>query len=67
MPSRTIPRREIEILFANADRTVVLELGDEDPAIADVIVAALALEDRDETEDRLRSEVGEPGIVRRRG
>lgn len=67
MPSRTIPRREIEIFFANADRTVVLELGDEDPAIADVIVAALALEDRDETEDRLRPEVGELGIVRRRG
>ena len=67
MPSRTIPHREIEIFFAHADRTVVLELGDEDPAIADMIVAALALEDPDETEDRLRSELGELGIVRRRG
>ena len=66
MPNRTIPDRQIEIFFAQADRTVVLELGDEDPAIADVIVAALAFDDPDETEDRLRSDVGAHGTVRRR-
>jgi hypothetical protein len=66
MPSRNVPDGQIEIFFARADRSVVLEWGEEDIATADVIVAALALEDPDETEDRLRSDVGALGVVRRR-
>ena len=66
MASPPVPTRQIEIFFAHADRTVVLELGEEDAAIADVIVAALAVEDPDETEDWLRSEVGALGSVHRR-
>jgi hypothetical protein len=60
------PDRPIEIFFARADRTVVVEMGDEDPVIADVIVDALGTEDPDETEDRLREGVGALGVVRRR-
>jgi hypothetical protein len=65
MPSRTIPDGQIEIFFARADRTIVLDVGDEDAAIADVILSALALDDPDATEDRLRSEAGVLGVVRR--
>ena len=60
------PGRPIEIFFAHADRTVVVEFGDEDAPIAEVIVDALATEDPDETEDRLRQSVGALGVVRRR-
>ena len=66
MASPPVPARNIEIFFALADRTVVLEMVDEDAVIADMIVAALSTEDPDETEDRLRDAVGASGVVRRR-
>ena len=60
----SIPGRHIEIFFADADRVVDVEVEDEDPAIAAVVVDALERDDPDDAERILQD--GLAGTVRRR-
>jgi hypothetical protein len=60
----SIPGRHLEIFFADADRVVDVEVEDEDPAIAAVVVDALERDDPDDAERILQD--GLAGRVKRR-
>jgi hypothetical protein len=65
MAQTTTPGRTIEIFFNDADRVVDLELQDEDPGLASVVVDVIETDDPDVAEQVLRDNVGN-GTVRRR-
>jgi hypothetical protein len=60
----SIPGRHIEIFFADADRVVDLDVEDEDPAIASIVVEAIERDDPDDAERILQD--GVAGTVKRR-
>ena len=64
MARPSTPGRHIEIFFADADRVVDVEVEDEDPAIAAVVVQALERDDPDDAERILQD--GLAGTVKRR-
>jgi hypothetical protein len=64
MGRSSIPGRNIEIFFADADRVVDVECDDEDPTVASVVVEAIERDDPDDAERILRD--GVPGTVKRR-
>jgi hypothetical protein len=66
MPPSGAPGRHIEILFAEADCTMELDIDDEDPADVHVIVAAMETDDPDQAEVLLRTALGARGQVNRR-
>jgi hypothetical protein len=65
MAQTTTPGRHIEIFFNDADRVVDLELQDEDPGLASVMVDVIETDDPDAAEQVLRDNLGN-GTVRRR-
>lgn len=60
----SIPGRNIEIFFADADRVIDVDVDDQDPAIAAVVVDALERDDPDDAERILQD--GLAGTVKRR-
>ena len=60
----SIPGRNIEIFFADADRVVDVVIEDEDPAVASVVLDAIERDDPDDAERILRD--GVAGKVSRR-
>jgi hypothetical protein len=64
MAPPSIPGRHLEILFADADRVVDVDVDDEDPALASVVIDAIERDDPDDAERVLRDNV--TGTVRRR-
>lgn len=60
----SIPGRNIEIFFADADRVIDVDVDDQDPAIAAVVVDALERDDPDDAERILQD--GLVGTVKRR-
>ena len=64
MARPTMPGRHIEIFFADADRVVDVDVDDEDPALANIVVDAIEHDDPDDAERILRD--GVVGTVRRR-
>jgi hypothetical protein len=60
----SIPGKNIEILFADADRVVDVEVDDEDPVIASIMIEAIERDDPDDAERILQD--GLAGTVRRR-
>ena len=60
----SIPGRHIEIFFADADRVVDMDVDDQDPAIASIVVEAIERDDPDDAERILQD--GVAGTVRRR-
>jgi hypothetical protein len=64
MVRTSIPGRHIEIFFADADRVVDVDVDDEDPAIATVVVEAIQRDDPDDAERILQD--GVAGTVKRR-
>ena len=68
MPRASTAGRHIEIHFAEADRVVEFDLGDDDdgddPAIANVLIDAIERDDPDDVEQVLRD--GAAGTVKRR-
>ena len=64
MARTSIPGRNIEIFFADADRVVDVDVEDEDPSVANIVVDAIEREDPDDAERILRD--GVPGTVSRR-
>ena len=65
MARPSIPGRHIEIFFADADRVVEVDLDDEDPAVAGVVIDAIERDDPDDAEQVLRDGVAN-GTVKRR-
>jgi hypothetical protein len=61
---QSIPGRHIEIVFADADRVVDLDIEDEDSAVATAVVDAIQTDDPDVAERELRDAVA--GTVKRR-
>ena len=61
----SIPGRNIEIFFADADRVVDIDVDDEDPAVANVVLDAIERDDPDDAEQVLRDGVAN-GTVKRR-
>lgn len=61
----SIPGKHIEILFADADRVVDVDVDDEDAAIASVVIDAIERDDPDDAEEVLRDGVAN-GTVKRR-
>jgi hypothetical protein len=61
----SVPGRNIEIFFADADRVVDLDVEDEDAAVASVVIDALDRDDPDDAEQVLRDGVAN-GTVKRR-
>ena len=66
----TNPARRIEILFADVDRRVVVDLADGHPdgaaaEMADRLVSALGTDDPDEAERELAATAGDHATVRR--
>ncbi len=61
----SIPGRHIEIFFADADRVVDVEVDDDDPAVAGVVIDAIERDDPDDAEQVLRDGVAN-GTVKRR-
>jgi hypothetical protein len=66
MPPAGAPGRHIEILFAEADCTMEVDIDDEEPADVSVIVAAMETDDPDQAEALLRTAIGPRGRVNRR-
>jgi hypothetical protein len=66
MPPPTSAGRQVEILFADSDRVVVVDAEEDDPAIGPVIVDALDADDPDAAERLIRSRLGPRGRVSRR-
>jgi hypothetical protein len=64
MVRTSIPGRHIEIFFADADRVVDVDVDDEDPTIATVVVEAIQRDDPDDAERILQD--GVAGTVKRR-
>jgi hypothetical protein len=64
MKRPAIPGQHIEILLADADRVLEIDLIDDDPAVAGVIVDAIEQDDPDDAESLLRA--GATGTVSRR-
>ena len=64
MVRSSIPGRHLEFFFADADRVLDVDLDDEDPAIAAVVVDALERDDPDDAERILQD--GLAGTVKRR-
>ena len=64
-PDSSIPGRHIEILFADADRVVDVDVDDEDGAVANIVIDALERDDPDDVEQVLRDGVAN-GTVKRR-
>jgi hypothetical protein len=60
----SIPGKNIEILFGDADRVVDVEVDDEDPVIASIMIEAIERDDPDDAERILQD--GLAGTVRRR-
>ncbi|HSL75718.1 MAG TPA: hypothetical protein VK867_02150 [Candidatus Limnocylindrales bacterium] len=60
----SIPGRNIEIFFADADRVIDVVVDDQDPATAAVVVDALERDDPDDAERILQD--GLAGTVKRR-
>ena len=60
----SIPGRHIEIFFADADRVVDVDVEDEDPAIASIVIEAIERDDPDDAERILQN--GVAGTVKRR-
>lgn len=58
MPPPTSAGRQVEILFADSGRVVVVDADEDDPAIGPVIVDALETDDPDAAERLLRSRLG---------
>jgi hypothetical protein len=65
MARPSVPGRHIEIFFADADRVVDVDLDDEDPAVAGVVIDAIERDDPDDAEQVLRDGVAN-GTVKRR-
>jgi hypothetical protein len=59
------PGKNIEIVFADADRVVNVDVDDEDAAVARVVVDAIERDDPDDAEQVLRDGVAN-GTVKRR-
>jgi hypothetical protein len=64
MARTSIPGRNIEIFFADADRVVDVDVEDEDPSVANIVIDAIEHEDPDDAERILRD--GVAGTVSRR-
>ena len=60
----SIPGRHIEIFFADADRVVDVDVEEEDPAIASIVIEAIERDDPDDAERILQN--GVAGTVKRR-
>jgi hypothetical protein len=65
MAHSAVPGRHIEIFMTDADRVVDLDIEDEDPGLAAVLVHAVETDDPDLAEQVLREGVS-AGTVRRR-
>jgi hypothetical protein len=61
----SIPGKNIEIVFADADRVVDVDVDDEDAAVASVVIDAIERDDPDDAEQVLRDGVAN-GTVKRR-
>jgi hypothetical protein len=61
----SVPGRHIEIFFADADRVVDVEVDDDDPEVAGLVIDAIERDDPDDAEQVLRDGVGN-GTVKRR-
>jgi hypothetical protein len=64
MRRSAVPGQHIEILLADVDRVLEIDLVDDDPAVAGIILDAIEQDDADEAESRLR--MAAAGNVRRR-
>ena len=65
MARSSIPGKNIEIFFTDADRVVDVDTDDEDPAVASALLDALDRDDPDDAEQVLRDGVAN-GTVKRR-
>jgi hypothetical protein len=65
MARPSVPGRHIAIFFADADRVVDVEVDDDDPAVAGVVIDAIERDDPDDAEQVLRDGVAN-GTVKRR-
>jgi hypothetical protein len=61
----SIPGKNLEIFFADADRVVDVDVDDEDAAVASVVIDAIERDDPDDAEQVLRDGVAN-GTVKRR-
>jgi hypothetical protein len=64
MRRSAVPGQHIEILLADVDRVLEIDLVDDDPAVAGIILDAIEQDDADEAESRLR--MAAAGNVHRR-
>ena len=58
MPRSSIPGRNIEIFFADADRVVDVECDDDDPGVASVVVDAIQHDDHAITQGEVFCQIG---------
>ena len=65
MARTSIPGKNIEFFFTDADRVVVVDTDDEDPAVASAVIDALDRDDPDDAEQVLRDGMAN-GTVKRR-
>ena len=65
MTRASIPGKNIEFFFTDADRVVDVDTDDEDPAVASAVIDALDRDDPDDAEQVLRDGVAN-GTVKRR-
>jgi hypothetical protein len=61
----SIPGKNIEILFTDADRVVDVDVDDEDAAVASVVIDAIERDDPDDAEQVRRDGVANGAVKRR--